>query len=420
MSYYTPTFGNIEAGWYSDAKFDAVWNQDCDTLLAEYADRYAPFFLAYIPRFQKEVLSRFKIKLTAENIDYAILSKAVANPNILAKWRTTHAELEGSIRECLFCAGSFGLLDTHPNVIRNCGIDVRWCRGCNYNFWRYASIWSDDLEARILNAKLTAHKRRKCNWCSRGFNLLRHFYSSRSFSDQGMVITSLIGQGDFANGHAGVDYLYPNLFVEICPDCFAKCFHPVKTWDHAEILSAIRKLGEMIGKIPTQDFDSYIYLFSTPSSISEYISVMHLLPNPEEIKARFGSFFGGIAKSGLLPDGAKRMKIGTMVLADDGDLCFSLPERDIDNWLFSNGIKHQKEVKYPGSELRCDWELFGFSERVFVEYFGLMSRSAYAEKARLKTEIAQSAGIRLIEIFPDSDWKHILEQTKKTESGPRE
>ena len=230
-----------------------------------------------------------------------------------------------------------------------------------------------------------------------------------------MVITSLIGQGDFANGHAGVDFLYPNLFVEICPDCFAKCFHPVKTWDHAEILSAIRKLGEMIGKIPTQDFDSYIYLFSTPSSISEYISVMHLLPNPEVIKARFGSFFGGIAKSGLLPDGAKRMKIGTMVLADDGDLCFSLPERDIDNWLFSNGIKHQKEVKYPGSELRCDWELFGFSERVFVEYFGLISRSTYAEKARLKTEIAQSAGIRFIEIFPDSDWKHILEQTKKTE-----
>jgi len=417
MSYYAPTFGNIEAGWYSDDKFDATWTQDCDALLTEYADRYAPFLLAYIPLFQKEVLARFKIKLTAQNIDYAILSKAAKNPKIISKWRKAHQVLEGAVRECFFCAGSFGLLDTHPNVIRNCGTGVRWCRGCNYNFWRYAAIWSDDLEAKVQRAKQTAHERRKCNWCSKGFNLLKHFYSSRSFSDQGMVLTTVIGHEDFAAGHAGVDFLYPNLFVDICPECFAKCFHPVKTWDHGEILAAMRRLGEMIGKIPTQDFDSYIYLFSTPSSITDFISVMHLLPNPAEIKARFGSFFGCIAKSGLLPDGAKRMKIGTMVLADDGDLCFSLPERDIDNWLFSNGIKHQKEVKYPDSDLRCDWEIFGFSQRIFVEYFGLMNRASYADKARMKTEIAQRNGIHLIEIFPDTDWKHLLKQIKTEQGG---
>ncbi len=405
MSYYAPTFGNVNARWYSDEKFDAAWTPECDALLEEYSGRYAPFLLAYIPRFQREVLARLKIKLSSQNIDYAVLTKAAHNPKILEEWTSKHSKLESVVRECLFCAGDFGLLDMHPNVIRNCGTDVRWCRGCNYSFWRYASGWSEDLEMRVRRAKVSAHEKRKCQWCSRGYNLLKHFHSSRSFADQGMVLTTVIGHEDLAACHAGVDFLYPNLYANVCPECFAECFHPVKRVDQSEILTAIRELGEMIGKVPTQDFDSYMYLFSSRESITAFIDLMHRLPSPEEIKARFGSFFGGIARSGLLPDGARRMKIGTMVEADDGDICFSLPERDIDNWMFAQGIRHRKEVKYPNSDLRCDWELIGFSQRVFVEYFGLMSRAAYVEKARKKSHLATRAGIRLIEIFPDTDWK---------------
>lgn len=420
MSYYAPSFGNVEARWYSDEKFDATWTPECDALLDEYSDRYAPFLLAYIPRFQKEVLARLKIKLTSQNIDYAVLTKAANNPRILERWKSRHSELEGVVRECLFCDVEFGVLDAHPNVIRNCGMEVRWCRGCNYSFWRYASVWSEDLEARVRRAKMTAHEKRKCQWCSRGYNLLKHFYSSRSFADQGMVLTTVIGHEDFAAGHAGVDFLYPNLYTSVCPECFAKCFHPAKTWEHSEILTAIRQLGEMIGKVPTQDFDSYMYLFSTQESVAAFINLMHRLPSPEEIKERFGSFFGGIARSGLLPDGAKRMKIGTMVEADDGDICFSLPERDIDNWLFAQGIRHRKEVKYPDSDLRCDWELLGYSQRVFVEYFGLMNQAAYAEKARIKNELASRAGIRLIEIFPETDWKSQLAGIKTEQADAHE
>jgi hypothetical protein len=149
VSCYAPTFGNVEARWYSDEKFDTAWTPECDALLEEYSERYAPFLLAYIPRYQKEVLTRLKIKLSSQNIDYAILTKAANNPKILKKWKSSHSELEGVVRECLFCAVDFDLLDTHPNVIRNCGTEVRWCRGCNYSFWRYASVWSEDLEARV-------------------------------------------------------------------------------------------------------------------------------------------------------------------------------------------------------------------------------------------------------------------------------
>ncbi len=405
MSYYDPTFGNIEAGWYSDDAFERCWTPSCDALLAQYAQEYAPFLLAYVSRFQKEVLARYKIHLKASNLEYAVLTKATRNPRLLALWRARHAELETEQRVCLFCDGTFSVLDTHPNVIRTCGPDVRWCRGCNYHFWRYASIWSEDLQVRILSAKTSAHEKRICEFCGKGFNLLKHFYSSRSFSDRGMVLTALIGHEDFSPTHAGIDFLYPNLYVRLCPECFGKCFHIAKRNEQSEMLGAIKALGEMIGKIPTQDFDSYIYLFSTERSVREFLLLMQRLPSPEEIKTRFGSFFGCIARSGLLPDGAKRMKIGTMVEAEDGDICFSLVEREIDNWMFSQGIRHKKEVRYPESDFRCDWEVFGCSRRVFVEYFGLMTQGVYAEKAKKKAEIAKQAGITLIEIFPETAWK---------------
>jgi hypothetical protein len=409
MSYYSPTFGNIEAGWYSDEVFEKCWTQECDSLLEEYAQSYAPFLLAYVSRFQKEVLSRYKLRLKADNIEYAVLSKAARNPRILALWKTRHTELEKVSRTCLFCDVDFALLETHPNVIRTCGPSVKWCRGCNYHFWHYAPIWSEDLHSRLLRAKVTAHEKRVCDFCGKGFNLLKHFYSSRSFFDQGMVLTTVVGREDFSPA-VGVDFLYPNLYLRLCPECFGRCFQAVKTNEHSEILAAIKALGEMIGKIPTQDFDSYIYLFSTESSLRDFVCLMQRLPSPEEIKARFGSFFGCIARSGLLPDGAKRMKIGTMVEADDGDICFSLVERDIDNWMFSQGIRHKKEVKYPESDLRCDWEVFG-SKRIFVEYFGLMNQAAYAAKAKRKSEMASKAGITLIEIFPDTDWKTAIQKS---------
>jgi hypothetical protein len=46
--------------------------------------------------------------------------------------------------------------------------------------------------------------------------------------------------------------------------------------------------------------------------------------------------------------------------------------------------------------------------RVFVEYFGLMERADYAQRAREKAELAKESGIRLIAISPDDDWEAII------------
>lgn len=408
VSFYSPSYGNLRAGWYTDQTVELEWTADCELLLEHYAERYAPFLLAYAKQFKQEVLARHKVQLTSKNIGYAVLTRAIRNPKILEKWIDRLSKYEKIVRSCIFCDRSFRPLDTHPNVIENCGSSVRWCRGCNYQFWRYARIWTQDLAQRIEQAKTTAHRKRTCEYCGNGFNLLKHFYSSRSFSDNGMIFTTVVGNEDFAAGQAGVDFLYPNLFVPLCPECFGGCFQSQKASSHREILDALKMLGDLVGKIPTQDFDSYLYLFSSVESVRRFVDLMRVLPSPDSIKTKFGSFFAAISRSGLLPDGARRMRIGTMVEATDGHLCFSLAERDIDNWLFAAGIRHDKEVNYPGSEMRCDWEVFGYSKRIFVEYFGLMNRKEYAERAKQKVELARDAEIFLVELFPDTKWKSLL------------
>ncbi|HXP59872.1 MAG TPA: hypothetical protein VN829_05225, partial [Dongiaceae bacterium] len=65
-------------------------------------------------------------------------------------------------------------------------------------------------------------------------------------------------------------------------------------------------------------------------------------------------------------------------------------------------------VYYPNSNYRADWELFGSGSRTFVEYFGLMSNAAYADKARQKSMIASAHGIELIGIYPCTDWKSVI------------
>ena len=102
--------------------------------------------------------------------------------------------------------------------------------------------------------------------------------------------------------------------------------------------------------------------------------------------------------------------MGTMVLAEDGHLCLSLAEKEIDDFLYKNEIPHNKEVHYPETKLRADWELLGNDARIFVEYFGLMANPEYAKRAKHKCELARKNEIKLIEIYPGDEWKTVLLQ----------
>lgn len=236
---------------------------------------------------------------------------------------------------------------------------------------------------------------RPCDICGTSFSLAEHIFTYYSF------------------GSKAVDLLYPNLFANICSDCFAKAFVDYKGGSPRERLTALYELFLLVEKVPTQDFENLFYLYRDKESIVKLVSLLQRMRTPSGYADEFGSFFAALVKSGVLPEGSKKMVIGTMTLSKDGHLCLSLPEKEIDDFLLTEGIAHDKEVSYPGCAFRADWELFGSNARTFVEYFGLMSNPDYAAKAKVKTEIALAAGIELIAMLPGTDWKAVILNWKK-------
>ena len=73
-----------------------------------------------------------------------------------------------------------------------------------------------------------------------------------------------------------------------------------------------------------------------------------------------------MVKARVFPDGTQRMSRGTRIIAKDGDLCYSLKEKKIDDYLYSKSIPHVKEARYPDSNMRADWEVMQNGKSQFV------------------------------------------------------
>ena len=115
----------------------------------------------------------------------------------------------------------------------------------------------------------------------------------------------------------------------------------------------------------------------------------------------FGSWFKALVASGVLADGSLKTSRGIKCLALDGHDCFSLLEKQFDDWLFIHGIKHEKEPYYPlHSEynprklLRADYLVNG----AFVEIWGLKGDKAYDEKIEAKRIILKKNRKTLIDL----------------------
>jgi hypothetical protein len=95
---------------------------------------------------------------------------------------------------------------------------------------------------------------------------------------------------------------------------------------------------------------------------------------------------------------------GYKCIAKSGNVCNSLDEQFIDNYLFSLGLKPLKEPKYPFHSvynprtlLRADWLLEG----KYIEYFGLKGEINYDIKTSNKIKLCTEMGLELIPIYPD-------------------
>jgi hypothetical protein len=398
-SFYTPFWAGIENDWYRNPEIDSVWKDDYDRLIEQLVDKHAPYIYPFA-REIFEVVDRENNTSFVEKgryIEYYVLTRAYQMPRTREKWLNAVARESSHIQTCSVCQTASPLLNYHPEMIRQYGTNPPWCRSCNYVIRRDAKFWDADTRSRVGTLLTRAKEPRDCDICGNSFTLHDRIFTYASF------------------GTKFVDLLYPNLFANICPACFNTVFADRKMRSSKVHLKALYELSDFLGKVPTQDLENLFYLFKDKESILRLTVLLQKMRTPAGYKQEFGSFFAALVAAGVLPGGSRRTLLGTMTMSKDGHICLSLIEKEIDDFISAEGIAHNKEVHYPGSRLRADWELVGASVRTFVEYFGLLSHVPYADRVQQKRRIASETGIYLIELLPNSDWKAKLLAWKNTD-----
>lgn len=187
--------------------------------------------------------------------------------------------------------------------------------------------------------------------------------------------------------------------IDLCNPCLRPLITTTPVQSREKILDYLRKLSELIERVPVNDFGSRVDVLLGLTTRQRVALLSHLdeRPSLQSIKQQFGSWFAALVAAGVLPDGSRQGIFGTECLAKDGHRCLSLAEKTIDDFLTAEGVTHEKEVTYPGASYRADFSV----GETFIEFFGLQSREDYALKTKKKIEHCQNAGICLIEIYPE-------------------
>ena len=175
--------------------------------------------------------------------------------------------------------------------------------------------------------------------------------------------------------------------ILFCKGCLSAAFSGSekravgKTKD--EIGCGIADLADVLGILPPRPSEFHKITLGPDLSEQKKIQVVDALmriPLEAVIKDEFGSWFKALVFSGVLGDGALVTARGIRCLAKDGHECYSMVEKTIDDWLYQQGIPHEKEPPYPRdnalnprSLLRTDWKI----GRWFVEFFGMLGEEQY-------------------------------------------
>jgi hypothetical protein len=134
------------------------------------------------------------------------------------------------------------------------------------------------------------------------------------------------------------------------------------------------------------------------------------LPSPITYVRYFGSYSKACELAGL----ETASLYGKRCYSKNGDLCLSISEAIITNYLIDNNIPYKKEEAYSKyipnikTKKKVDWVL---RDGTFVEYFGLPEKDYYSIKIQEKINICVANEIKLIEIY-DKDLKNLSEVFK--------
>lgn len=165
-----------------------------------------------------------------------------------------------------------------------------------------------------------------------------------------------------------------------------------------QVLTYLQDLSNVLQRVPNQNYGEGIEDLHG-LDFQERLAVLQLLkrkPTVRRIKEVFGSWLNALVEAGVLEDGTRRTSRGTQCIARDGHVCLSLGEKTIDDFLYSHGIPHEKEPRYPEGNFKGDFSVSG----IFIEYFGLKGNPDYDAKTKLKQRICKKHGIELISIYP--------------------
>ena len=150
-----------------------------------------------------------------------------------------------------------------------------------------------------------------------------------------------------------------------------------RTYTRKKLLGKIKDFCALHGRIPLkQEFNMY-----------------------EEYRKRFGSWNNAIRSAGFEPN---EVIFSRKFIAKDSHVCDSFAERIIDDWLSSHRIVHVRNLPYGNTKMTAD---FGIGN-IRIEYFGLLGEAkGYDKIIQRKKDFCETAGLKLIEIYPNDLFK---------------
>jgi len=231
-------------------------------------------------------------------------------------------------------------------------------------------------------------KIKQCAWCKQ--------YFIESSIRPPIVKRQTINQIDFCQ-ICSDKFMYGDAHRELTKKENPKYLAKDKAYFYEEVKTYLTNLTNIIKRVPTKNFGKSGFDFWGLSK-EDRVAVFGLLENrlsPKNVEYLFGSWLAALIETGILEDGAKQTARGTQCLAVDGHVCLSIGEKTIDDFLYYNGIVHEKEPSYPEGYFRADFKI----DNVFVKYFGLAGNKEYDDKTKHKIGLCQKHNIPLISLY---------------------
>jgi|GEM_PF-840983 len=171
--------------------------------------------------------------------------------------------------------------------------------------------------------------------------------------------------------------------------------HPYRKYSAEELLRKTRNFNKVNGRMPLK------------RELNMY----------REYKRSFGSWNAAIRKAGFTPNPEL---FAHKFIAKDGHKCDSFTERIIDDWLFSRGIAHKRNVKYGNTKFTSD---FLIKKNILIEFFGLAKvQKGYDANIDKKRKLAKKLKLHLLEVYPSDIYPtnrlaEILSKQKPARAG---